>query len=139
MTLYRELELLDALFSGLARNSAALLNSFRVRWLAVAVSVLLLGSAERVVGDEPNNRNVVAAEESSQEFELPKRQEKAIPSTQTSFMDALEKTAGKLGIGVGVLLVILILFSKKSDRQTLPKEAIEILGRVPFSAKQSVQ
>ena len=45
----------------------------------------------------------------------------------------------KLGIVVGVFLIVMILMSKKSDSSAIPREAIEVLGRVPFSGKQSLQ
>ena len=45
----------------------------------------------------------------------------------------------KLGIVIGVFLIVMILMSKKSDSSMIPKEAIEVLGRVPFSGKQTLQ
>lgn len=60
-------------------------------------------------------------------------------STSSSGKSQLMDVGLKLGIVIGVFLIVMILMSKKSDSSMIPKEAIEVLGRVPFSGKQTLQ
>lgn len=104
--------------------------------------------ATTVQADEQSSLNNAEAESmdggagNSNELELPSRtsvdasSEESRPDNQKS---PLMDVGLKLGIVIGIFLIVMILMSKKSDSSMIPKEAIEVLGRVPFSGKQTLQ
>lgn len=76
------------------------------------------------------------------ELAVPTRSDRSESSQHPSSMNGksqLMDVGVKLGIVVGVFLIVMILMSKKTDSSAIPKEAIEVLGRVPFSGKQALQ
>ena len=80
------------------------------------------------------------------ELSLPQRSSKeSAPKPKTSdsisnFQTLPWKDIGiKLGIVVGIFVVVMMLFSNRKQSTVLPKEAIDVLGRVPLNAKQTLQ
>lgn len=107
--------------------------------LAMVLPVLFFGLGETVTGNEKAKEELNPPVETGKEFTLPQRQGNQASPSKSTLSGPLGETATKLGIVVGIFLVIVILLSKKREKQVLPREAIEVLGRIPVSSRQSVQ
>lgn len=92
-------------------------------------------SAESSIAQQPGD----PIKKADGEFQLPKRKRNEKSGSGFSLKQALGDTGLKLAIVIGILMIVVILMAKRKDRQTIPKEAIEVLGRIPYSNKQSIQ
>lgn len=75
------------------------------------------------------------------DFQLPERNPTSEKKASSTFdlKAMLGETGIKIAIVVGILLIAVLLLSKQKTTRTIPGEAIEILGTVPFTAKQNIQ
>ena len=115
------------------------MNKFSRVYLVMVLPVLVFGFGGTTRGNETAKEKLNSPTEAGKEFELPQRQKNDGSSKKSTLDYSLGETGIKLGIVVGIFLVIVILLSKKQEKQSLPREAIEVLGRIPVSSKQSVQ
>ena len=72
-------------------------------------------------------------------FRLPPRTEKAGSNQSEKWKQAMGDTGLKLGIVLGLFVVVAILFTRKKQKESLPREAVEVLGEIPIANRRSVQ
>ncbi len=106
-------------------------------WGVVLVAMMFAGTLSGDDSKVKPEQDKVAQQNG--EFKLPKRDEHPGKNPGFSLKQSLGDTGLKLAIVIGIFMVFVILLSKRKDQQAIPKEAIELLGRIPFSNKQSIQ
>lgn len=94
------------------------------------------------LGNSKNSNELITTATTANELAIPTRSDRGDSSQHPNSINGksqLMDVGVKLGIVVGLFLIAMILMSKKTDSSAIPKEAIEVLGRVPFSGKQALQ
>ncbi len=118
------------------------------RWIAIAMLVITTtagsaGFASEKDEDLQQDASLSAEDHgnSPQNENYPKRiNAQETPEKSTTAAGSLgNNLLTKAAIVVGILMILAIVMSSKRPQQAVPREALEVLGKVPFSGRQSLQ